>query len=61
MTRITALPVSARADSIIMSAGDRPDLRLAAQVPGQLGCRDILTKIENDADMKHSGCCVALV
>jgi hypothetical protein len=34
-----------------MSSDDSPDLRLAAQAPGQLGYRDILTKNENNTDI----------
>lgn len=60
LTQITALPAAARAKSIIMSASDSPDLRLAAQASGQLGCRDTLTKNENDSD-NNGGCCAALV
>jgi len=58
LTQITALPDSARASSIVMSAGDSPDLRLAAKAPNQLGCRDTLTKNENDTDI-NSGCSAA--
>jgi hypothetical protein len=56
LTQITALRVSARAKSVIMSADDSQDLRSAAQASGHLCCSDILTKNGDDTDI-NSSCC----